>query len=223
MAVFKKGDSIRNKYNGLTYIITDVLTVSYEIKSETCQKWLLPFEDEGEWELISDKNMENIIMDKFSEKIARHFSSLYNVSKNIDAQIKKQNDSIKSLNEALYDMEHNIISAAESLCISQEEHDKIIDECLYGKEPELNELPKETLDDFAYQVAYDLSNDWMKETPDWNDVETSCKLGAKMLFEKTCEFLKSYRQDTLDGTGYIPGIVNDKTIADYKKFITSIK
>lgn len=72
-------------------------------------------------------------MDKFSEKIARHFSSLYKVSKNIDAQIKKQNDAIKSLNEALYDMEHNMISASESLGISQEEHDKIIDECLYGK------------------------------------------------------------------------------------------
>ena len=84
MAVFKKGDNIRNKHNGLTYIITDVLTASYEIKGEPCQKWLLPFEDEGEWELISNKNMENIIMDKFSEqdkefilKIARHFSNLY--------------------------------------------------------------------------------------------------------------------------------------------------
>ena len=59
MAAFKKGDNIRNKYNGLKYIITDVLTVSYEIKGESCQKWLLPFEDEDEWELISNKNMEN--------------------------------------------------------------------------------------------------------------------------------------------------------------------
>ena len=45
------------------------------------------------------------------------------------------------------------------------------------------ELPKvwdrETLDEYAYQVAYDLSNDWMRETPTWDDVETAVKLGAK--------------------------------------------
>lgn len=37
--------------------------------------------------------------------------------------------------------------------------------------------------------------------------------------EKACEFLKSYRQDTNDGRGYIAGIVNDKTIEDFKKYI----
>jgi phage-related protein len=37
------------------------------------------------------------------------------------------------------------------------------------------------------------------------------------MIEKACEWLKSYRQDTPDGTGYIPGIVNDKTIEDFKQ------
>ena len=37
--------------------------------------------------------------------------------------------------------------------------------------------------------------------------------------EKACEFLKSYRQDTPDGCGYIAGIVNDKTIEDFKKYM----
>ena len=37
--------------------------------------------------------------------------------------------------------------------------------------------------------------------------------------EKACEFLKSYRQDTKDGMGYIPGIVNDKTIEDFKTYM----
>ena len=37
--------------------------------------------------------------------------------------------------------------------------------------------------------------------------------------EKACEFLKSYRQDTYDGVGYIAGIVNDKTIEDFKKYM----
>ena len=35
--------------------------------------------------------------------------------------------------------------------------------------------------------------------------------------DKVCEFLKTYRQDTYDGTGYIPGIINDKTIEDLRK------
>lgn len=37
--------------------------------------------------------------------------------------------------------------------------------------------------------------------------------------EKACEFLKSYRQDTLDGTGYIAGIINDKTIDDFVNYM----
>lgn len=49
-------------------------------------------------------------------------------------------------------------------------------------------LPKvwnrENLDDFSYQTAYDLSNDWAKETPTWHDVEMACKLGAKWQKEK---------------------------------------
>ena len=37
--------------------------------------------------------------------------------------------------------------------------------------------------------------------------------------EKACEFLKSYRQDTYDGMGYIAGIVNDKTIEDFRNYM----
>ena len=35
--------------------------------------------------------------------------------------------------------------------------------------------------------------------------------------DKVCDFLKTYRQDTHDDTGYIAGIVNDKTIEDLRK------
>ena len=41
--------------------------------------------------------------------------------------------------------------------------------------------------------------------------------GWQMAVDKSCEWLKAYRQDTPDGTGYIAGIVNDKTIEDFKK------
>lgn len=39
----------------------------------------------------------------------------------------------------------------------------------------------------------------------------------KELIDRVCEWLKSYRQETPDGTGYIAGIVNDKTIEDLRK------
>lgn len=39
----------------------------------------------------------------------------------------------------------------------------------------------------------------------------------RTMLDKVCEWLKSYRQDTHDGTGYIAGIVNDKTIEDLRK------
>lgn len=38
---------------------------------------------------------------------------------------------------------------------------------------------EEKLKDYAYQVAYDLSNDWLKENATWDDVETAVKLGAQ--------------------------------------------
>lgn len=53
------------------------------------------------------------------------------------------------------------------------------------KQDENNGLPpvtdRETLDEYAYQVVYDLSNDWLKVTPTWDDVEAAVKLGAKWL------------------------------------------
>lgn len=56
------------------------------------------------------------------------------------------------------------------------------------EEPVRENLPhirhRDTLDEFAYQCAYDLSNDWAKETPEWKDVKTACKLGAQWQKEK---------------------------------------
>lgn len=63
----------------------------------------------------------------------------------------------------------------------------------------------------------------------WRKSWTAFRLKAKsddieyirtdVFIKKACKFLKSYRQDTLDGLGYIPGIVNDKTIEDFRKYI----
>jgi hypothetical protein len=51
-----------------------------------------------------------------------------------------------------------------------------------------NKLPKvisrTDLDEYAYQCAYDMSNDWAIDNPTWHDVEDACKLGAKWQKEK---------------------------------------
>lgn len=44
-----------------------------------------------------------------------------------------------------------------------------------------------------------------------------CVDQRKSDIEKACEWLKSYRQETPDGVGYIAGIVNDKTIEEFRK------
>lgn len=44
--------------------------------------------------------------------------------------------------------------------------------------------PRDTIEEYAYQCAYDISNDWAKETPEWKDVQTACVLGAQWQKEK---------------------------------------
>jgi len=43
-----------------------------------------------------------------------------------------------------------------------------------GLEPK----PYLSLDECAYQAAYDLSNDWAKDNPDWGDVKEAYRRGA---------------------------------------------
>ena len=35
------------------------------------------------------------------------------------------------------------------------------------------------IDDYAYQVAYCMSHDWIEETATWDDVQKACRLGAE--------------------------------------------
>ena len=41
----------------------------------------------------------------------------------------------------------------------------------------------------------------------------------KDIVNKVCDYLKTYRRDTFDGTGYIAGIIDDKTIEDVRKLM----
>lgn len=62
---------------------------------------------------------------------------------------------------------------------------------------------------------------WADKHP--KDVQLAYKQGYKDAIDKACEFLKSYRQETPDGTGYIAGIVNDETIKDFRKYMEEQK
>lgn len=44
-----------------------------------------------------------------------------------------------------------------------------------------------TLDECAYQCAYDISNDWVKDNPTWDDVEEAYKRGALEAFYRLKE------------------------------------
>lgn len=63
--------------------------------------------------------------------------------------------------------------------------------------------------------------EWADANPDRNTFACisliSAEQAKKQMIDRACSFLKSYRQETPDGMGYIAGIVNDKTIEDFRK------
>lgn len=48
----------------------------------------------------------------------------------------------------------------------------------------LNNDDSDTIDEYAYQCAYCMSHDWMKESATWEDVQKAVKLGAKWQKQK---------------------------------------
>ena len=66
---------------------------------------------------------------------------------------------------------------------------------------ERNIWPRPNYEAMAAEYAFKDGVNWQKE----------------QMIDKACKWLKSYRQDTPDGTGYVAGIVNDKTIEEFKQ------
>jgi len=92
MAKFKKGQHIRNKYNGKVYLITDVLKASYVIGCKPIN-WLLPFDAEDEWELweLIENDQEIIELLNTAKYLLRgHKQNL-----NISLALEKINKAIK--------------------------------------------------------------------------------------------------------------------------------
>jgi hypothetical protein len=48
-------------------------------------------------------------------------------------------------------------------------------------------------------------------------LEKGKKMMREQMLKETIDFLKSYRRETPDKTGYIAGIIDDTTIEDYRK------
>ena len=84
---------------------------------------------------------------------------------------------------------------------------------------------KEEIEQKAHELSKiafpDERNIWARPNFEAQIVSSCCisiaEWADKTMLDKVCEYLKSYRQDTYDGTGYIAGIVNDKTIEDLRK------
>ena len=86
----------------------------------------------------------------------------------------------------------------------------------------INSLEEEPISNDLEEAAHS----YVDTTIEWFDSEgnpccypafiAGAQWQKKQLIDKACEWLKSYRQDTPDGTGYIPGIINDETIEEFK-------
>lgn len=50
-----------------------------------------------------------------------------------------------------------------------------------------------TSEERAYQAAYDISNDWAKENPEWSDVEEGFRRGVK----ESLEYIKHTLQEQI--------------------------
>lgn len=73
-------------------------------------------------------------------------------------------------------------------------------------EEEVRKLGLETdaywsLEECAYHAAYDISNDWAKETPDWNDVQEGYRRGAEAGIKYAERVLTDLFKKLTKGTG----------------------
>jgi len=63
-----------------------------------------------------------------------------------------------------------------------------------GLEPE----PYNSLVEQAYQVEYDLSEDWAKEAPEWDDVKESYMIGVEDAFGFILDIIKKENMNNVD-------------------------
>jgi hypothetical protein len=97
MAKFKKGQHIRNKYNGSVYLITDVLEASYVIECKLINRslpFIIPFEEEDEWELTENSQEIIKLLNTAKYLLRGHKQNL-----NISWALEKINEAIKIIKD----------------------------------------------------------------------------------------------------------------------------
>ena len=78
--------------------------------------------------------------------------------------------------------------------------------------------------DGDYKLGFKAGAKWQKQKDDemltvvyMKGEEKGKKMMREQMVKETIDFLKSYRRETPDKTGYIAGIIDDTTIEDYRK------
>ena len=78
--------------------------------------------------------------------------------------------------------------------------------------------------DGDFKLGFKAGASWQKQKDDemltvvyMDGVEKGKKTMQDQMMKETIDFLKSYRRETPDKTGYIVGIIDDTTIEDYRK------
>ena len=135
---------------------------------------------------------------------------------------KQRTEAIGMAIEALRDIERNgkdckddpVSDDFEEAC-NQMSKAAIISKCEAGKP---------FFSDGDYKLGFKAGASWQKQKDDkmltvvyMDGVEKGKKMMREQMIEETIDFLKSYRRETPDKTGYIVGIIDDTTIEDYRK------
>lgn len=68
----------------------------------------------------------------------------------------------------------------------------------------------DSLDECAYQCAYDISNDWAKEVPTWNNVQEAYKQGVDAGIEYANDSITLNEKITINGVEYIRKDAHDE-------------
>jgi len=68
-------------------------------------------------------------------------------------------------------------------------------------------------------LSENIYSTYLYQVPDPDDDTAIEYTRIDAFIEKACKFLKSYRQDISGGIAYIAGIVNDKTIEDFRNYM----
>lgn len=86
------------------------------------------------------------------------------------------------------------------------------------------EAGKPFFSDGDYKLGFKAGANWQKQKDDemltvvyMDGVEKGKKTMREQMVKETIDFLKSYRRETPDKTGYIAGIIDDTIIEDYRK------